>query len=163
MRDDVFDRLEFFDDTFADLLERKRTSDHCQRATMIAGQRRYGPDFGTDLPEARAAIIAEAKWLEQSGDADALVEAADKTPEPFSTSKTSNWVARAGGLPNYIQHIAHDLVEKRGKSESQAIQMAIGIVKRWCRGGGNVKPDTRAAACKAVAKWEAMKTKAKAT
>jgi hypothetical protein len=50
---------------------------------------------------------------------DALSEAADSmakasTPEPWSKSKTSNWVARAGGLPDYIQHISHDLHEKRG-------------------------------------------------
>lgn len=81
------------------------------------------------------------------------------TPEPFSASKTSNWVARGGGLPDYIQHIAHDLVEKRGKTESEAIAMAIGIVKRWARGGGNVDAGTRAAASKAVAEWEALKAK----
>jgi hypothetical protein len=161
MKDEAFDRLEFFEATFTSLRAQGRTSDHARRAAMIAGDRRFGDEFRTDVRDARAAIIAEAAWLESEGPP--LAEAADKTPEPFSTSKTSNWVARAGGLPNYIQHIAHDLVEKRGKSESQAIQMAIGIVKRWCRGGGNVKPDTRAAACKAVAKWEAMKTKSHAT
>lgn len=92
----------------------------------------------------------------------ALAEAHDKGAEPFSTSKTSNWVARAGGLPHYIQHIAHDLMEKRGMPESKAIAMAVGIVKRWARGGGNVKPDTRAAAAKAVAEWEAKRAKAHA-
>jgi hypothetical protein len=92
-----------------------------------------------------------------------LSEAADKTPEPFSTSKTSNWVARAGGLPNYVQHVAHDLMEKRGMSESRAIATAINVMKRWCRGGGDVKPDTRAAACKALAQWESMKAKAHAS
>lgn len=91
--------------------------------------------------------------------ADSLAKAS--TPEPFSRSKTSNWVARGGGLPAYIQHIAHDLVEKRGKSESQAIQMAIGIVKRWARGGGKVDANTRAAAAKAVAEWERLKARAK--
>lgn len=92
----------------------------------------------------------------------ALAEAHDKGAEPFSTSKTSNWVAKAGGLPHYIQHIAHDLMEKRGMDESRAIAMAVGIVKRWARGGGKVKPDTRAAAAKAVAEWEAKKAKAHA-
>jgi hypothetical protein len=98
------------------------------------------------------ATYTERQLLEA---ADSMVKAS--TPEPFSRSKTSNWVARRGGLPAYVQHIAHDLMEKRGKSESQAIQMAIGIVKRWARGGGNVDANTRAAAAKAVAEWEKMK------
>jgi peptidoglycan hydrolase-like protein with peptidoglycan-binding domain len=98
----------------------------------------------------------------------ALQEAADSmakasSPEPFSKSKTSNWVAKRGGLPAYVQHIAHDLMEKRGKSESNAIQMAIGIVKRWCRGGGKVDANTKAAACKAAAEWEKMKGANKAS
>lgn len=96
-----------------------------------------------------------------------IAEAADSmrkasTPEPFSHSKTSNWVARGGGLPAYIQHIAHDLMEKRGMDESRAIGMAIGIVKRWARGGGKVHPDTRAAAAKALAEWERLKAGAHA-
>lgn len=90
---------------------------------------------------------------------DSLIKAS--TPEPFSASRTSNWVARGGGLPPYVQHIAHDLVEKRGMNESRAIQMAIGIVKRWARGGGNVDATTRAAAAKAVAEWEALKGKSR--
>lgn len=83
------------------------------------------------------------------------------TPHPFSTSKTSNWVARAGGLPAYITNVAHGLL-KSGRSESQAIQMAVGIVKRWAKGGGKVSAEVRAAAAKAVAEWEALKTKSHA-
>ena len=85
------------------------------------------------------------------------------TPEPFSTSRTSNWVARNGGLPPYVQHIAHDLMEKRGKDEQTAIRMAIGIVKRWARGGGNVDAGTKAAASLAVSQWMAMRGRAAAT
>jgi peptidoglycan hydrolase-like protein with peptidoglycan-binding domain len=98
-----------------------------------------------DLPS--SAAISEA--------ADSLQKAS--TPEPFSKSRTSNWVARGGGLPAYIQHVAHDLMEKRGKSESNAIQMAIGIVKNWASGKGKVDANTRAAAQKAVAEWEKLK------
>jgi murein L,D-transpeptidase YcbB/YkuD len=90
---------------------------------------------------------------------DSLAKAS--TPEPFSSSRTSNWVARGGGLPAYIQHIAHDLMEKRGKSESNAIQMAIGIVKNWASGKGNVDANTRAAAAKALAEWEKLKAGAR--
>jgi rubrerythrin len=53
-------------------------------------------------------------------------------------------------------------VEKRGKSVSNAIQMAIGIVKNWASGKGNVDSNTRAAAAKAVAQWTALKAKNKA-
>lgn len=91
-------------------------------------------------------IIAEA--------VDSLAKA--HTPEPFSTSKTSNWVARNGGLPPYIQHVAHGLVES-GKTTSEAIQMAVGIVKRWAAGGGKVDAGTRAAAALAVRQWEQLK------
>jgi len=89
--------------------------------------------------------------------ADSLLKAS--TPEPFSTSRTSNWVARRGGLPSYIQHIAHDLIEKRGMTESRAIATAIAIVKRWAAGAGNVDANTRAAATKAVMEWEALKAR----
>lgn len=85
------------------------------------------------------------------------------TPEPFSTSKTSNWVARVGGLPPYIQHVAHDLVEK-GHSESHAIEMAVGIIKNWAHGhngkGGKVHGDTQAAAQLALKQWEEKKARA---
>lgn len=80
------------------------------------------------------------------------------TPEPFSTSKTSNWVARGGGLPDYIQHVAHALV-RSGKTESEAIAMAIGIIKNWAHGKGNVDAETRAAATKALGEWTALKAK----
>ena len=81
------------------------------------------------------------------------------TKEPFSTSHTSNWVARAGGLPAYIQHVAHDLMQERGMGESQAIQMAIGICQRWARGEGGVSADTKAKAAAAIAEWDKMKAK----
>lgn len=85
------------------------------------------------------------------------------TPEPFSTSKTSNWVARVGGLPPYIQHVAHDLVDS-GHSESHAIEMAIGIIKNWAHGhngkGGKVHADTQAAAQLALKQWEEKKARA---
>lgn len=101
---------------------------------------------------ARRIEAVEQRMIEEA--ADSLAKAS--TPEPFSTSKTSNWVARGGGLPDYIQHVAHGLV-RRGMPESKAISMAIGIVKRWARGGGKVDAGTRAAAAKAVAEWERLK------
>lgn len=80
-----------------------------------------------------------------------------------------NWVerhgvgahgGRGGSLPPYVQHIALALVRERGIPKSRAIGMAVGICKRWARGGGDVDAGTRAAAAKAVAEWEAMKARA---
>jgi hypothetical protein len=72
-----------------------------------------------------------------------------------------NWVNKAGGLPTYIRAIAHAL-QRKGHSESRAIQIAIGTVKNWAHGhGGNVSAATRARAGKAVAEWEALKARAR--
>ena len=66
-------------------------------------------------------------------------------------------------LPAYIQHIANDLIQKRGMPESEAIATAISLCKKWAAGGKDVKPDTRAKAAAAVAEWERLKAGAKAT
>lgn len=75
---------------------------------------------------------------------------------PLSTSTTDNWVARRGGLPPMVRAIARALM-RNGHTESGAISLAIGAVKRWARGGGKVHPSTRARAAAAVAHWEAIK------
>lgn len=62
-------------------------------------------------------------------------------------------------LPAYIEHIANALI-KNGHSESQAIQIAVGVVKRWASGGGKVDANTRAAAQKALGEWNAEKAAA---
>jgi hypothetical protein len=64
-------------------------------------------------------------------------------------------------LPAYIQNIAHALIGQ-GHTESGAIQLAIGAVQRWARGGDKVSPEVRAAAAKALAEWEAARARAKA-
>jgi hypothetical protein len=76
---------------------------------------------------------------------------------------TSNWVQKAGGLPEYICNIAKDIHEEKGKSIGNAIQIAVGVVKRWAKGVGNVDAKTRAKAAAAVAEWEAKRAKARAT
>jgi hypothetical protein len=74
-------------------------------------------------------------------------------------SPKKNWVEESGGLPKYIEDIAHDLHTERGMSISRAIATAISKVKKWAAGGDDVKPDTRAKAAKAVAEWEALRAK----
>lgn len=70
-----------------------------------------------------------------------------------------NWVNKVGGLPDFARAIAHALI-RDGHSESEAVQLAIGVLKNWASGKGNVKPETRARAAAAVARWEAMKAAA---
>lgn len=69
----------------------------------------------------------------------------------------TNWVEKRGGLPKEIDCVARALHHGRGKSVSKAIEMAVGVVRNWAEGKGKVKPDTRARAAAAIARWEAMK------
>lgn len=62
-------------------------------------------------------------------------------------------------LPAYIEHIANALIA-HGHSESEAIQIAVGVVKRWASGGGKVDANTRQAAQKALGEWNAEKAAA---
>jgi hypothetical protein len=52
--------------------------------------------------------------------------------------------------------------QKRGVTLSRAISIAIGVMKNWSSGRGEVNADTRAKAAKALAQWNALKAKAKA-
>jgi hypothetical protein len=64
-------------------------------------------------------------------------------------------------LPAYVQNIAAALMRERGMDKSQAIATAVSRVKAWAAGGGNVSPEVKAAAQKAVAEWEGAKGKAR--
>lgn len=75
---------------------------------------------------------------------------------PLSGSKTSNWVARKGGLPPYIRGVARGIDPAHPDSPA-AIGKAIAAIKKWAAGGGGVKPAVKAAAVEALARWEAMK------
>lgn len=63
-------------------------------------------------------------------------------------------VHNSGGLPPFLRAVAHALI-RDGKSESQAIRIAYGTIKRWAAGGGSVSAKTRAKAAAVVAWWEA--------
>ena len=82
---------------------------------------------------------------------------------------TSNWVQKAGGLPDYICRIAKHLVEK-GRPVGEAIAAAVNAVKKACATGDLNFPGvqqenagSRAEACAAVAEWESKKAKARAS
>lgn len=81
------------------------------------------------------------------------------TPEPVGANRPGkNWIEKSplGHLPPYVQHVANELI-KKGKTRSKAIEMAIGIVRNWSRGGQNAKPSTIAAANLAMGQWSGMK------
>jgi HK97 family phage portal protein len=72
-----------------------------------------------------------------------------------------NWVTDVGGLPLFARAIAHALM-RNGHSESEAIQLAIGVIKNWAEGRGpngkKVTAKTQAKASAALAEWEAKKS-----
>lgn len=65
-------------------------------------------------------------------------------------------------LPRYVRMVAHAMILK-GHGKSEAIQLAIGIIRNWAEGKGDVRPQVRAAAVKAIAEWTAAKARARAT
>lgn len=87
---------------------------------------------------------------------------ASKYPSLKRTPERDSWVENVGGLPKYIDEIARSIKARRGVTTSQAVQLAIGAVRRWARGGDNVNADTRAKATAALADWERKKVQSKA-
>ena len=85
--------------------------------------------------------------------------------EPFGSPSGPGLFHQKGlQLPAYVQHVAHHLAAL-GHPESQAIEMAIGVIRDWAHGRtpngkGHVHPDVQAAATKALAEWEADKAQA---
>ena len=80
-----------------------------------------------------------------------------------------NWVDEQGGLPSYIKRIKKHLVAK-GFSESHAIAVAVNAARRMCSSGDvnwpgiqQVNPGSRAEACAAIARWNAMRARARAS
>lgn len=91
------------------------------------------------------------EWLKALGLDPAKTDLAKDAALVPNKPGVTNWVERSGGLPKFLADIAGDLITERGKSVSNAIQMAWGIVRNWCGGKGNVTAKTRAKACAAAA------------
>ena len=114
----------------------------------------------TTIPAARdAGELGELAVITDEEVRAALREARYDT-SPLGTGE--NWITKVGGLNPFIRAIAHAL-ERTGHSESEAIQIAWGVVKDWAAGGGKVTPKTRAKAAEAVAEMEAKKAAAHAS
>jgi hypothetical protein len=67
----------------------------------------------------------------------------------------SNWVQKAGGLPEFICEMAR-AIKRDGKSTSSAIAIAVSRVKQLAA-KGNAK------AAKAAAQWERLRARSKET
>jgi hypothetical protein len=67
------------------------------------------------------------------------------------------WNHKGLELPAYIQNVAKGIMKSGTLDKGTAIEYAIGTIKRWATGGGNVTPAVRAASVKALAEWEALK------
>lgn len=80
-----------------------------------------------------------------------------------------NWVDEQGGLPPYIKRISKHL-EAKGMDKGRAIATAVNAAKKMCASGDlnwpgiqQVNPGSKAEACAAVERWEAMKAAARAS
>ncbi len=85
-------------------------------------------------------------------------------PHPFGKPGGPGlWGVKGMELPPYIQNIARALLRTgRAKTLSQAIAIARGASKRWAAGGGNVRPEVRAASQATGADWNAKQARAHA-
>lgn len=86
------------------------------------------------------------------------------TPSPWgSPSGPGLWKHKGWQLPDYVEQVSKGIWKSgRATSESQAIQMALGVLRRWASGAGKVTPEVRAASAKAIADFEALKARAHA-
>ena len=104
-------------------------------------------------------LLAELSWVEWEEDFEGYVKFAGCTLE--RKPGKNNWVEEEGGLPEYICEVAR-AVHRGGKDISRSIAIAVGTIKNWAHGKGDVDADTRAKAAKALAQWTAMKASARA-
>lgn len=72
------------------------------------------------------------------------------------------WGHKDMQLPAYVQNVAHGIL-RTGITKSRAIAIAIGKIRDWAEGKGDVSPEVRAASVKAIAEWEALRAKARAS
>lgn len=129
----------------------------CQRTPANVMTIRNGTAWDWEIATPNPERITVSTLVEQRTPETAV---ASSVPKPFgSPSGPGLWHHKGWELPPYIQHVAHALV-KQGKSESEAISMAVGVVRKWAAGGGGVHADVQAAAAKNIAAWEALKAAA---
>lgn len=88
---------------------------------------------------------------------------ASTVPKPIHPGGPGLWKHKHWMAPPYIEHVAQALMRK-GKSESDAYHMAVGLMHSWAAGhdghGHKTHPDVRAAAATNLAKWEELRGRA---
>lgn len=103
-------------------------------------------DLGDFLAEMEAEPAGKAALL--------VLEAKYDTSPTGTPGGKPNWVDKAGGFPPFLRAVIHAL-KRNGKTEGNAIQIAMGSMRRWASGAGDVTAKTRAKAAQVVAWWEA--------
>lgn len=89
-------------------------------------------------------------------------------PLPTKAGSGDNWLDKPGmHLPKYIdcraRAIYHEGPVKGPEGVSRAIRIAVGVTEDEAEGRRKVTPKTRAMAAAAVAEWNRMRAKARAT
>jgi hypothetical protein len=107
--------------------------------------------------------IPEQDLFDAVADIESIAAAGARECSLAKVPGDNNWIEKSslGHLPNYICRVAKAMHQRRGMPLGKAIQMAIGVIRDWARGGRNVNADTRAKAAAAIAEWEAMKAEAR--
>ena len=105
-------------------------------------------------------LASDAAALELSAQTPALAV----TPSPWgSPSGPGLWRHKGWKLPDYVEQVSKGIRKSgRAASEAEAIQMALGVLRRWASGAGKVTPEVRAASAKAIADYAALKARAHA-
>ena len=92
---------------------------------------------------ARERALREQAWLDER--AERYLEESEKTagysvtPHPLGKPGGPGlWKQKGLMLPPYVENVAQG-IKKQGKTTSEAIQIAIGTIKRWARGGAFAK------------------------
>lgn len=128
------------------------------------------------INNAWSSLDAQARQALKVGESETEISEVSSRVYPGLERKPGkqNWVDYAGGLPGYIERIAKHIHYEGGRPIGVAIASAVNTVKRWCAGGavsktrgvtvgGNVKADTKAKACAALAQWEAKRARGRVT
>lgn len=143
-------------------------------AKHVNGAIEHGHKLAQHIRDNYPAEAAYLDGLQVSPDADPLtIKLTPETPVASTVPKPIGrpdgpglWKHKHWMLPPYIQHVAHALM-RHGHGESDAIHMAVGIVKHWAEGhdghGHKTHPDVRAAAAANVGKWEELRARAAAS
>jgi DNA-binding protein H-NS len=124
------------------------------------------------LNQAKKGLEEEQAAIEEAGSAPSSGQAKKKKPAStrptVTAAKQPNWVAKHGGLPQWVKRTAQHL-KKKGFAESHAIAVAINAAKKMCGSGDtnwpgkqNANGKSRAETCADVAHWESMKAAARA-